>query len=118
MSHATPDTGGLCPDCGGCNDPGCIGSCGVDKCQCSPNISGSRRNALRRMKAIRGGFAQTVRDLEWWNEHRTDAPPFDVGVAKVDFKLADDVVKAMERGDKPAIDAAMKALLKRADHAD
>ena len=39
---------------------------------------------------------QLVRDIEWWNANRNDAPPFDVGRDKVTLKAARDYLAHLE----------------------
>ncbi len=52
-----------------------------------------------KLRRIRAKTAQLVRDLEYWNEQRHDAPPFDVGAERAIIRLCDAALQAAERGD-------------------
>lgn len=53
----------------------------------------------RRMLRIISETEQIVRDAEWWNANRPDAPPFDVGGDKVVLAKARECLAALDRGD-------------------
>lgn len=55
----------------------------------SSDKEATRRRIIRRLRKMRRETSQLIRDLEWWNENRVDAQPFDVGWDKVLIGLID-----------------------------
>lgn len=57
----------------------------------------AKRNLRRTMRKIIAETEQLRRDIEWWNENRTDAAPFDVGGCIIAVKLAKEILDLVER---------------------
>mgnify|MGYP007100157044 CR=1 FL=1 len=70
------------------------------------------QSLIQQAEKIRADLADDLAAIEWWNENRTDAPPFDTGFARVGIRLADAQIAAFKRGDTrgPETDKLMEHL--------
>lgn len=55
-----------------------------------------RRKLLRCYRKALAEVEQIIRDLEWWNENRTDEQPFDVGADKVAASILREIISLLE----------------------
>lgn len=53
----------------------------------------------RKNMKLRGEFEQMIRDVDSWNENRTDAPPMDCGPERVLLSLVNQSIAAIDRDD-------------------
>lgn len=60
----------------------------------------AKQRLRKRLKKIIAECEQLARDIGWWNENRTDAPPFDNGGDLCAAVLAREVLACVE-ADKP-----------------
>jgi hypothetical protein len=61
-----------------------------------------RMHPVRRCDQVIQQYESLVSDIEWWNQNRIDALPFDVGGAKVCLDLTRKVKQALLRNDADA----------------
>lgn len=54
----------------------------------------------RRLVRLIRDLKQMIRDMEWWNENRTDEEPMDMGAERVILAKAEKALEALERGDR------------------
>lgn len=59
-----------------------------------------RQRLLRRTRKIINELRQIVADKEWWNEHRTDCEPFDVGADRVALVAHEKMLPYIERDER------------------
>lgn len=52
-----------------------------------------------RIKRVIRQCEQIIRDIEWWNTHRTDTEPLDCEPERVMLSIARPCLEAMEAGD-------------------
>jgi hypothetical protein len=60
-------------------------------------FAAAKKRLLRGLGKIVNDLEQTRNMLEWWNENRKDAPPFDVGGTIVHLKMARELLGIVER---------------------
>lgn len=63
-----------------------------------------------RMVRMKGKFEQFIRDVEWWNKNRTDAPPMDCEPERVAVSVCDQALAAFDAGDDPRFSELTKEL--------
>ena len=54
----------------------------------------------KRLRRIVAEYQQIIVDIEWWNEHRTDAPPFDVGNDRLCLRAARHALACLRSDDR------------------
>lgn len=58
----------------------------------------ARRRLLKGLPKIIADLEQLIRDQEWWNANRLDAPPVDVGRDKVYLAAARGIYRCVQEG--------------------
>lgn len=66
-----------------------------------------KRRLIRNLRKTAEELEQMARDMAWWNENRTDAPPFDNGGELVAADLARQMLQFVEN-DRPIPDSLSK----------
>jgi hypothetical protein len=74
----------------------------------------SKSRIRKRLSKIIRENEQIVRDIEWWNLNRADAPPFDVGGTLVLIKQAKDMLALVETNQRIP-DETYNALLRQSE---
>ena len=72
----------------------------------------AKKRLRRCLRKIVREHQQIRRDIEWWNEYRTDAAPFDVGGTIVAERLAQQCLDLVE-AERPLPDSLWNQLTKQ-----
>lgn len=60
----------------------------------------SRKRLIKRCRRIIRDSEQLARDKQWWNNHRLDAPPFDLGAELATAAIAKQILEKVEAGER------------------
>ena len=78
--------------------------CGWKDCPGSPCPAEAAEDRIRkRLKKLIRDSDQFIVDVEWWNNTRTEHPPFDCEPSKLTLHWARGALDALNRGDRKAM---------------
>ena len=60
-----------------------------------------RSRIIARLRHMVSETEQFIRDVEWWNNHRTDAPPFDCEWERLNLPVFRRLLAAWVSGEQP-----------------